>query len=315
MAKENYVIYLGSRCNTNCAYCFAKSGREDVAVSESFLEELSKKDSLYLKFGGGEPLLYMDKIKQFVKACPQADICIATNGLLIPQYVDFLNENNVFVHISWDGTKSLRKDDGLTSAVKDLKRWTASATLGRGNADLFKLLEDVEEKSLELGFFIPMFAHLARATYEDNKSYAITAEEAEVFVNQFKSIVYWFMDEYKKFGKVNRTYYPFFMFLEEWSNKELTWGETLCNNRSWQKVDCAGNRYPCLYVPCNPLQEDWLTVQQSMIPSECRECNVYSYCGGGCLMSKNREIECSIYKELFTWFERMKKKMGFTWGK
>lgn len=315
MAKENYVIYLGSRCNTNCAYCFAKSGREDIAVSESFLEELSKKDSLYLKFGGGEPLLYMDKIKQFVKACPQADICIATNGLLIPQYVDFLNENNVFVHISWDGTKSLRKDDGLTSAVKDLKRWTASATLGRGNADLFKLLEDVEEKSLELGFFIPMFVHLARATYEDNKSYAITAEEAEVFVNQFKSIVYWFMDEYKKFGKVNRTYYPFFMFLEEWSNKELTWGETLCNNRSWQKVDCAGNRYPCLYVPCDPLQEDWLTVQQSMIPSECRECNVYSYCGGGCLMSKNREIECSIYKELFTWFERMKKKMGFTWGK
>lgn len=313
--RENYVIYLGSKCNTNCAYCFAQSGREDIPVSESFLEELSKKDSLYLKFGGGEPLLYMDKIKLFVKACPQADFCIATNGLLISQYIDFLNENNIFVHISWDGAKSLRKNNGLTFAVKNLKRWIASATLGCGNSDLFKLIEEVDKKSEELGFFIPLFVHLARATNENNKNYVITKKESETFINQFKNIVYWFMLEYQKFGSINKRYYPFFMFLEEWSNKNLSWGETLCNNRSWQKVDCAGNRYPCLYVPCKPLKEDWFTAQQSMIPVECKNCNVYQYCGGGCLMSKNREVECNIYKELFTWFPQIKKKMNFTWEK
>lgn len=311
MPRESYVIYLGSKCNTNCAYCFAQSGRPDTEVAESFLEELSQKENLYLKFGGGEPLLYMDKIKQFVEACPEADVCIATNGLLLPQYIDFINENNILVHISWDGTKSLRKDDGLTKAVQGLKRWTASATLGRGNADLFRLIEEADRKGEEIGFFVPLFVHLARATNDTNKAYAITEEEAEIFTAQFKSIVHRFMLEYQEFGRINRRYYPFFMFLEDWSNKGLTWGETLCNNYFQQKVDCAGNRYPCLYVPCESLKEDWLTVQQTMLSAECRGCRVYRYCGGGCLMSKNREVECGIYKDLFGWYQRIKKK--FVW--
>lgn len=313
MAKENYVIYLGSKCNTNCAYCFAKSGRKDVDISEDFLRDLSAKDSLYLKFGGGEPLLYMDKIKRFIEACPQAETCVATNGLLIPQYIDFLNANNVFVHISWDGARSLRRDDGLTKAVQKLKRWTASATLGRGNADLFELIKEADKKGEELGFFVPLFVHLARATNEQNKEYAITLEEAEIFVNQFKSIVYWFMLEYQRFGRINQRYYPFFLFLEEWSNKNLVFGETLCNNHAWQKVDCEGNRYPCLYVSCDSLKDDWLEKQQSMIPNECKTCKVYSYCGGGCLMSKNREVECMIYQDIFSWYERVKMKLKFTW--
>lgn len=313
MATENYVIYLGSKCNTNCAYCFAKSGREDVPVSEKFLAELSEKDSLSLKFGGGEPLLYIDKIKQFIKACPQAEICIATNGLLIPQYIDFLNGNNIFVHISWDGAKTLRKDDGLTESVQKLKRWTASATLSRGNADLFKLIEEANQKSEELGFFVPLFVHLIRATNEDNKKYAITEKEAEIFVNQFKNIVYRFMTEHQRFNRINQRFYPFFSFLEDWSNKNLVFGETLCNNRSWQKVDCAGSRYPCLYAPCDKLGSDWFKTQQSMLPNRCKECRVYRYCGGGCLMSKNREIECMIYQDLFTWYEKVKRKLNFKW--
>lgn len=313
MSKESYVIYLGSKCNTNCAYCFAQSGREDIDVSNDFLRELSHKENLYLKFGGGEPLLYIDKIKQFVDACPQADVCIATNGLLLPQYIDFINENNIYIHISWDGTKSLRQDDGLTSAISRLKRWTASATIGKDNADLYRLIEEANEKGEELGFFVPLFVHLARATSDSNKEYTVSETEAEVFVSQFKNIVYRFMIEYQNFGKINPRYYPFFLFLEEWSNKNLSWGETLCNNRSWQKVDCAGNRYPCLYVPCETLKDDWLTVQQSTIPAECKSCSVYQYCGGGCLMSKNREIECEIYKELFSWYQKIKKKLDFTW--
>lgn len=311
MSRPSYVIYLGSRCNTSCAYCFAQSGRPDTEISESFLAELSRKENLYLKFGGGEPLLYFDKIKRFIEACPQADVCIATNGLLLPQYIEFINENDIYIHISWDGAKSLRQDDGLTSAVSKLKRWTASATLGRGNADLFRLIEEADRKGEELGFFVPLFVHLARATNDTNKAYAITEEEAEVFTAQFKSIVHRFMLEYQQFGRVNQRYYPFFSFLEDWSNKGLTWGETLCNNHLWQKVDCAGNRYPCLYVPCEPLKEDWLAVQQTMLPTECRGCRVYRYCGGGCLMSRNRAVECGIYKDLFGWYERIKKK--FVW--
>lgn len=313
MKKENYVIYLGNKCNTKCSYCFAQSKREDVDISRDFLQELSQKENLYLKFGGGEPLLYIDKIKQFIKACPQADICIATNGLLLPQYIDFINENNIYIHISWDGAKSLRRDDGLTSVVSKLKRWTASATLGKGNSNLFQLLEEVDKKGDELGFFVPLFVHLARATNEDNKKYVITKKEAEIFVNQFKHIVYWFMIEYQQFKNINRRYYPFFLFLENWSNKDLTWGETLCNNHSWKKVDCAGNRYPCLYVPCKKFKKNWLEYQKTMIPLECKECSVYKYCGGGCLMSQNRETECIIYKELFTWFEQTKKRMNFKW--
>lgn len=314
MGRESYVVYLGSRCNTNCAYCFAQSGREDIDVSNDFLRELSQKENLYLKFGGGEPLLYMDKIKQFAEACPQADICIATNGLLLPQHIDFINENNIYIHISWDGAKSLRQDDGLVSAVGKLKRWTASATIGHDNADLYKLIEEADKKGEELGFFVPLFVHLARATSDSNKEYVVSEAEAELFVSQFKNIVYRFMVEYQNFGRINQRYYPFFSFLEDWSNKDLSFGETLCNNRSWQKVDCAGNRYPCLYVPCEPLKDDWVTVQQAMLPAECKDCKVYQYCGGGCLMSKNREVECDIYKDLFGWYKRIKKKMNFTWG-
>lgn len=313
MSKESYVVYLGNKCNTNCAYCFAQSGREDIDVSEKFLQELSQKENLYLKFGGGEPLLYIDKIKQFVEACPQADVCIATNGILLPQYIDFINENNIFIHISWDGAKTLRQDDGLTSAVSRLKRWIASATIGRDNADLYKLIKEADKKGEELGFFVPLFVHLARATNENNKSYVVSETEAELFVSQFKNIVYRFMVEYTNHNRINQRYYPFFSFLEDWSNKNLSFGETLCNNQSCQKVDCAGNRYPCLYVPCEPMSDEWILTQQSMLPKECKDCRVYKYCGGGCLMSKNREIECDIYKDLFKWYEQVKKKLNFVW--
>ena len=57
------TIYLGSKCNLNCAYCH-KEITDDVQVSEEFIARLKTMDDLVVKFMGGEPLLYMDTIKR-----------------------------------------------------------------------------------------------------------------------------------------------------------------------------------------------------------------------------------------------------------
>jgi organic radical activating enzyme len=108
-------IYCGAFCNLACKHCDARS---DVIQTKEFdppLEEilegvkLARKhfDIVYYGTSGGEPLLYLDKIRkifEFIrKEDPTATLLLSTNGTLIdkklPDLVDLVStlDINLFV--------------------------------------------------------------------------------------------------------------------------------------------------------------------------------------------------------------------------
>ncbi|MEG6551776.1 radical SAM protein [Desulfocurvibacter africanus] len=114
-------LMLGHECNLSCVYCMQAGtlrkkskgsipqmqGQPDKIIP--FLRALAEdqKETLTVQFYGGEPLLYFATIRSVVEALedlPNVAFSTISNGTLIsPAIVDFLNEKNFHVAISWDG--------------------------------------------------------------------------------------------------------------------------------------------------------------------------------------------------------------------
>ena len=67
---KRITIILGKSCNLKCKYCIQHSTKNTIKDSPninpdiySFIEKFSKKNSLTIRFVGGEPLLYFNKMK------------------------------------------------------------------------------------------------------------------------------------------------------------------------------------------------------------------------------------------------------------
>lgn len=110
----NYIYtVLGHDCNLRCKYCFIPKDniRLDIKVAYKLLDIIAKeRDSLSVRFYGGEPLLYFSKIRDIVnyvkKSGLDADFALPTNGTLLnKKIIDFIKSNNISVMVSLDGDK------------------------------------------------------------------------------------------------------------------------------------------------------------------------------------------------------------------
>jgi len=108
---------LGHSCNLNCKYCL-QHDVVNVALGETinpniyyFISDIARNQNqrLGLQFYGGEPLVYFDKIKEFIDGLKQNNVpnnvyfSIITNGKLInEEKIEYLNDNFSNVTISWE---------------------------------------------------------------------------------------------------------------------------------------------------------------------------------------------------------------------
>ena len=129
------IIY-GTACNINCKYCFRK-GYSDFTVptdiSDDFRNYLSnlKPDTCdAVNCNGGEPLLYLPKIKEVFSIVPQEvhKLIMSNCTLLNQDIVNWVNDNNIEIHLSNDGanTEFLRgvnvlENDRLLNLIKQIK--------------------------------------------------------------------------------------------------------------------------------------------------------------------------------------------------
>lgn len=110
---------LGDNCNLACRYCIQGNNIERPKILPKdinpsiyrFIKELSSKNrNLCLLFYGGEPLLYLDKIKEIIENTENNYIyyMIITNGLLLTKdIINYFNTKRVDLIISWDGLRSI----------------------------------------------------------------------------------------------------------------------------------------------------------------------------------------------------------------
>jgi len=108
------VIHLGHNCNLKCQYCYAvKDANElnDEQISDIVNFCSGIKNNFFVQFMGGEPLLYLDKIKRLVTGIgsgqkdSSVEFGIQTNGLLLDntEVYNFLQDNKIEFGISYDG--------------------------------------------------------------------------------------------------------------------------------------------------------------------------------------------------------------------
>ena len=112
-----YVI-LGGACELNCLYC--KDSLKDptpIPINPAIYDYIENRrfeqdKNFQICFYGGEPLEYIDQIKAITSELKgrriNGNFSLITNGKLITQeLVDYFNENNFYVQVSWDGPNSI----------------------------------------------------------------------------------------------------------------------------------------------------------------------------------------------------------------
>ena len=115
-------IILGNACNLRCSYCLQASKHIEYVkpeISEKFNNYFqrvftSQSSSIHITFFGGEPLLYIDTIKEIMnsfnemkKNCNITYGIISNGKALSEDIVTYINENNININISWDGKNVL----------------------------------------------------------------------------------------------------------------------------------------------------------------------------------------------------------------
>ncbi len=130
---DNLNVDLTNACNLRCKHCcFFKDGMSnskseiDFELLKNAINEAENLGLYRLKLSGGEPLTYY-KITELLQLVNEKKFFtkIMTNGLLLPNFIDKLNNQKISFIISLDGFKKnhdyLRGEGNFEKTIKNIK--------------------------------------------------------------------------------------------------------------------------------------------------------------------------------------------------
>lgn len=144
-------IPIGLKCNLHCKYCFrdmSKVTNIPLELNEDmrkYLQQLNPQITESVIISGGEPLIYLDTLKEVLSLVPKnIHKCIMSNCTLLNQdIVDYMNENNIELHLSHDGkhTKYLRgvdvlDNDKIRNLIKQVNTLMVFSVVTNKNCDV-----------------------------------------------------------------------------------------------------------------------------------------------------------------------------------
>ena len=168
-------IPVGLACNMECIYCYRHVGKTRVNrlndLMRRYLEQLDPTVTKAVVASGGEPLLYLDRVKEiFSHVHKNIHLKLMSNGLLLTEeIVEWMNENNIELHFSHDGeaTKRLRlvdvlDDERIRKLLVKVKTLRVNSTICAGNEDVIANYKYIAEKLEYRDFyytFMPFFGY------------------------------------------------------------------------------------------------------------------------------------------------------------
>lgn len=299
------AIYLkfGSDCNLNCKYCHAE--HVPIKFNPEILPVLKKLNLTRVNFGGGEPLLYWDKIKETVRYLGDGiQYKFVTNGVLLTNdIVDFCNKHEIYCYISIDGINSAR--DVSKSVRWDLIRrlWFCGhgVTIYRENQNIRETLESltpIKERYLtvkpDIWSSFPNFVHSTSKTglLSDRKL-------AVSFVRQITELTKEALELFKNKGIMT-------MFLKSaysrYVKETQIFGVNCCND-TFVAVLADGTVCVCPYTfekvgDLFHLDEiDWKLIHKKYTRPACSSCSLFNVCGNYCCANITDD-ECYIMRAL-----------------
>ncbi|MDR0486003.1 MAG: radical SAM protein [Elusimicrobiota bacterium] len=325
MIINKVFLCLGFECNLNCIYCIQKeskpqTGDKKIEINPDiypFIKGLLKNSpsghQIRVIFYGGEPLLYLDKIKTIVKKLKNKKIHfqIITNGkLLNEETIKFLNKNKITVQLSWDGSisQTARGYDVVADkkeALFQIKNMALTAVLSKNSRlkDVVEQMDNADER-----YFKTTGRHLHNSIFALNDmesdfslsrdfNFELLASDVKDFIEEFfiKKLHPSFMEFFYSilqsinffYKKHNGNYIAAMPYCGEgYSALSLSIDGSIlrCHNRN----EKTGDIYTPFWVYLN-------NVLSRQIICKKTDCSVYGICRGGCKLQTERQLENGTY--------------------
>lgn len=347
----HFHIILTERCNLRCKYCYEKSMSEfdngldkkwkydydapwDSEVSAEKVKKFLEKDEApVLIFYGGEPLMKLDKIKDFIDNINattggKTKFYIQTNGLFlktIPEkYLHKIGKMLVSIDGDMERTDFNRGKGIYDAVISNIKNIREKGYKGEIVARMTISFSDIYEqvshviKLIEQGIFDSIHWQLDAGFYKND----FDLENFTKFVKEYDSSIDKLLDLWikkMKDGKV-LALYPFIgIFDTLYYNKksQLPCGAGYAD----YTITTTGKISACPIMNsvenfyCGDLNTDPKNLMQIHCTEEpCKNCNYYEICGGRCLYSHfaklwPKEGERLICKTIIHLIEGIKKRI------
>lgn len=316
-------IMLGSGCNFNCKYCLQKPNLHTENCKKindkiyNFVNLItSRQDSpLQIQFYGGEPFVYFDQMKEIYENLhlnTKLNWSVISNGSLIDsEKIEWLNKNNIWVSVSWDGrdTDKVRDFDVLKNKesrnnLLELRHLNFSTIISKycypneAIDDAVPFMQEYQKKweyDCSLGFDIVFDTGI------ENKD-ALEADPDKLYnsvklltAELKKSIRQEPCNDYYAYH-ANRTWRGLLNTIENSKKEKLCFDKPRCGNMyNTLNMDLLGNLYKChnsdetVGSIDTYLTENYLaSVQKHDLTKEltqhcdCSSCVVSPICKGGC---------------------------------
>lgn len=336
-------IMLGNSCNMNCKYCLQHPLVHEPLTKEinpeifEFIKECTEENGerpVHLQFYGGEPLLYFDAIQKVVEKTKGMNCTygIITNGrALTDTMVDFFNDYNIPVMISWDGPHVLqtRGFDSLDPRKPLRRRILRLNRLGLSSVisskayprEVLEAMQGISNEYYSLhGYQIMVNLDTIFDTGLPDKSLLdVDYDRVEKEMTDM-AVLYL---ESKLSGKQNRREYTKLSFMESlfyslknfYLDREGVWKGVTCscgNGYTTLNMDLSGNLYPChntsvkagnihdgLFTYLNAI---WKGDPTKKHKKKCLDCLAVAFCKGGCKLVSDKareETYCKLKQAMF----------------
>lgn len=331
---KNLTILPTLDCNLACNYCFEEAHRCSGVMSEKVIAELkkyikhtyhNKEEFMNLNWFGGEPLMGYSVMKELTEYIKSLDIpfaaSIITNGILLnDEKIKELNDLNMKqIQITLDGDKETHDKkrvfkNGMGTyelilanmvklhthleQTKEKIQVDIRINIDRENQDQYHKLFFDFKKKFPLFSVYPGIITQYQTCSTTLPCFANQREEAEFYINQ-----------YEKHGVIH----PEFNI----SIKGLR--SCMAEMESTYVVGPRGELYLCLQDVGNkdaeigslsegknnlPLLAAYCSGNLTFNSKECRDCNILTFCGGGCVNKQYRHRKygeqhsmCAGYKD------------------
>lgn len=298
-------LKLGGDCNLACPHCHCSPSRFEY--NPKIIKWINSRSYQRIVFGGGEPLLYFDTIKRIVNDLEKEyQFKIVTNGTLLDtEKVDWLNQHNFLVIISFDGFEGER-DTALSpkwEIAKQLKHLGLSVCCYPGNMDFHKIAQDItilkeqyDLKNIETESFLNHINFPHQTRYAPNV--LVTKKQAEEYIYQYLRLLEIPFKAYMQGTPLDRIFL-LKRALKRWVVPKTYKGCVCCNDVT-HSLTIDGRFMFCPYgnqfVGDIETGIDFNRVNE-LIPDRCKDCELWNVCRNTCVANITTH-ECYITQQM-----------------
>ena len=317
------IIMLGFACNFNCKYCMQHEFKTDKMkvecnpeVIDFIKEQASINERININFFGGEPLLYFNTIKDIVLSLSKLDNIsynLITNGsLLNEETVNFINEHNIPVCISWDGrnTKLSRGIDVFETNKDNIFKlkngFSVSSVLNAYNSPK-TILEDVFElnKEYKKVYNTDIEYNIDNIYYLENSNSDIFLLDFEKYKNDVEELINKYIYDNKNTNYFEQKYVSDFMnMIKSYDENQILEFPACRNGINVLNIDLNGNLYLChnnsdkvlgtIHSNSNDYYnkyEEYNNILPNYYLEHCKTCSVKYCCSKGCMLLSEDELK------------------------